>query len=189
MKHWTGTARGALALGLIVSLVLAACGGDDDDDDDKPSAGSGASGSSASGSGGSTTTAGSGGRGGNGGGGGFMRPMMMPVSCNGTPCMRPGMSLLQPCCVSGTMECGGGLMGECQVWGAPGTADPTCPSHMTMTSMLPGCCKPNNQCGVMSGQGLGCIERTALAMYAGGPLEAITCGTMMPTMPGGDAGL
>ena len=61
---------------------------------------------------------------------------------------------------------------------------------MTMTgSNLTGCCKPNNQCGVMSVSGLGCIERTQLAMYADGPLEAITCGTMMPMMPGeADAG-
>jgi hypothetical protein len=190
MKHWTGMAvRSALALGLVVSLGLAGCGGDDDDND-KPAAGSGGVSGGASGSSGSggSSTSGSGGRSGSGGGG-FMFPMMMPVSCNGTPCMRPGMSLLQPCCVTGTMECGGGLMGECQVWNAPGTADPTCPAHMTMTSMLPGCCKANNQCGVMSGQGLGCIERPQLAMYAGGPLDAITCGTMMPTMPGDDAGM
>jgi hypothetical protein len=117
-----------------------------------------------------------------------MFPMRMPVVCGGVTCMTPQGSLIQSCCLPDN-TCGGGVMGECQQWDMPGTADPTCPAHRTMSgSNLMGCCKPNNQCGVMSVSGLGCIERPQLAMYAGGPLEAITCGTMMPMMNAGSGG-
>jgi len=79
-------------------------------------------------------------------------------------------------------------MGECNPWSAPGQLDPTCPDHMTTTATLMGCCTPSNQCGVMSGQGLGCVERSQLAMYAGGPLDSFACGTMMPGGGDEDAG-
>lgn len=184
----TGTAaRLALAWGVIMGLVLSGCGADDDDGGGKSQAGSGAkagtTGSSGNGITGSSGTGGMSGSGGSGGSRGFMPPMRMPVVCGGVTCMTPAGSRIQSCCLPDN-TCGGGLMGECQPWDMPGTADPTCPSHMTMTgSNLTGCCKPDNQCGVMSVSGLGCIERTQLAMYADGPLEAITCGTMMPMMP------
>ena len=46
------------------------------------------------------------------------------------------------------------------------------PGGLTLT----GCCKPNNQCGVTSQVGFGGVERTHVAMFAGGPLAAMTCG-------------
>jgi hypothetical protein len=149
-------------------------------------AGGGSGGGNASnGSGGATGSGGRNGGNGTGGMGGFT---MMPVMCGDTTCTAPIGARLPSCCLP-DMTCGGGFMGECQPWQQSGTLDASCPSHMTQSgSMLGGCCKPGNQCGVMSQAGLGCVERTKLAMFAGGPLDAIACGGDGDNDAGADGG-
>jgi hypothetical protein len=136
-------------------------------------AGTGAAGKGGTG-GSSTGTAGRGGAGGTGSGGTGGAAAM--VTCGGTACMVPMGSQLTSCCLPDN-TCGLGIMTECQMPSQEGGLDPSCPAHMTATGLnLMGCCKAGNMCGVMSVSGLGCVERTHLAMFAGGPLDAMACG-------------
>jgi hypothetical protein len=160
-------------------LVLLSCTGafgcGDDDDDSSDAGDDGGAGKAGKGGGGTGGNDADGG-GGTGGGGLFGDAGIpnAPVTCGGTMCSVPARSLLQACCVEDA--CGLGLLGTCQLPDMPGELDSTCPDHTSGTSLLKGCCKPDNQCGVMSVSGLGCIERTKLASYAGGPLDAMECG-------------
>jgi len=167
------------------SAGASGCGDDDTGDDD---AGAVDGGDSGKGGGGTGDTDGGGGIGsggiGVGSGGTGSGGMRAPVVCGGTMCTVPGGSTLQACCIDD--ECGLGIQGECQEPGQPGDPDSTCPSHETPSgSTLPGCCKSDNMCGVMSQAGLGCVERTELAEYAGGPLDELECGTT--SEDGGDS--
>jgi hypothetical protein len=83
-----------------------------------------------------------------------------------------------PSCCLPDHTCGGGFLGECLPWNQPGMPDNNaCPRYTTPGGLLlNACCKPNNMCGVISQVGFGCIERTHLPMFAGGPLNAIVCG-------------
>jgi hypothetical protein len=163
----------------VALLMLASAGafgcGDDDDTEGDDDGGAGSSGKS----GGSSGTGGTdGGTSGTGSGGSMAGTggMRAPVVCGGMMCSVPGGSRLQACCVED--ECGLGLQTVCQLPDMPGELDTTCPDHVTQAMQtLKGCCKPNNQCGVMSVSGLGCVERTELASYAGGPLDELECGT------------
>jgi len=130
----------------------------------------GRAGASSAGTGGSAS-AGAGGRAGLGG------PVpMQPVVCGGVTCAVTSPRLGACCLADGS--CGLGTGTECQAPNQPGDLDPSCPSHEVATAglVLMGCCKPGNQCGVMSMSGLGCVERTQLATFAGGPLDALVCG-------------
>jgi hypothetical protein len=52
---------------------------------------------------------------------------------------------------------------ECLPYGAKGGIDPSCPAYAAPTSTLPGCCRPDNQCGAYDGTlGLGCIGNASL---------------------------
>ncbi len=93
-------------------------------------------------------------------------------------CTTPSDSILAPCCTDEGL-CGGGNPDDCNEWDAPGVLDTDCPSHFWLLWELRGCCKPEGTCGVMSTLGLGCIDRTKVAAYAGGPLNAIDCGDDM----------
>ncbi len=193
----------AQALGMVLLLVAAGCGGDDDDDGSGGSGGDGLDagvGTAGSGGAGGADGGGSGGSGGAGGmdggtedgggsgglggegGGGSSGADAGPLMCGGEVCEAPEGSQLAACCTTED-ECGGNLgwaTGPCQPWDMPGELDETCPSHTFIGGAIDllGCCKPNGNCGVMSSAGLGCIERTELARYAGGPLDEIACGEL-----------
>jgi len=164
----------------VLAVATAGCGGDDDLDEptirsNKPDSGtkndsaeSGGSTSNRRGSGGSFAwpTTGASGRG----------QTESAALCNGKTCAAPSGSMLQPCCLPNG-ECGGGYQQTCQPWQMEGDVDTRCPDHniAELGATLKGCCKKNGNCGVMSSSGLGCIERTDLAAYAGGPLNALKC--------------
>lgn len=60
----------------------------------------------------------------------------------------------------------------------PGMSDDRCPSRTAWEGQveLGGCCTPAGQCGLLSPElGLGCIERSELPAYLGGPLSARAC--------------
>ncbi len=186
---------GAVALCMALCMGVVSCGDDDSDGSPGGTGGTWATG----GTGGSADAGGSGGSGGAsgssagmggtgasvdasrgdaaGGTTGFTFPDAGPVMCGGQQCTAPEGSPLSACCTAADV-CGGGLAGTCQEWDMPGTLDPSCPDHaMAMGgTTLSGCCKPNGNCGVMSSAGLGCVERTELAGYAGGPLDQMACG-------------
>ncbi len=132
-------------------------------DMDASQVGDGASGTGGGGTGG----AGSGGAGSGGSG---------EVLCGDDDevCTVPAGSTLEPCCTDDG-ACGGSLMGECTELEQPGDPDIACPLHAA-TVVLLGCCRPDGKCGLMSTLGFGCVERTQLATYAGGPLDEVECG-------------
>lgn len=177
MKHcigWREVARTALVIGLL-AVGASACG--DDDDDTGGGAGTGTSGVGASGTGAgaSGTSAGGGsGMGGSSGGGagsgGMAAPMpimCMPASgavmCAAT--MTAAGTVLPPCCDAMEGNACGAIVDMagtmCIAKGQMGTVDPSCPSAMSVLGMaVPGCCKPNNMCGLQSGTLMGCVERS-----------------------------
>jgi hypothetical protein len=112
----------------------------------------------------------------------------MTIMCNNMPCMSlttaTGM-MLMPCCdAMEGMACGAiiDMAGSCVARMSPGAADASCTAEMSILGMaVPGCCKPNGQCGLMSGTLMGCVERPRypLGFLMGmptTPLAAETCG-------------
>ncbi|MBN1656379.1 MAG: VOC family protein [Deltaproteobacteria bacterium] len=125
----------------------------------------------------SVAIAGAGGSSGGTGGSGGTSGDALPVICNGEECTTPPGSRLNACCVAADQSCGLGMGDECQTPNMPGTDDERCPSHtfQTLGITLVGCCKPDNKCGVRFTSGLGCVERTEVAGYVGGPLDELAC--------------
>lgn len=97
------------------------------------------------------------------------------LSCNDQPCKAPD-DRVYPCCLSDD-SCGAGVNGECRALHQPGTAYKACPSHRAWDDMLllPGCCKPDGQCGVDIELGFGCVARSEVPAYLQGPLPALPC--------------
>ncbi|MDH5674386.1 MAG: PKD domain-containing protein [Myxococcales bacterium] len=90
------------------------------------------------------------------------------VVCNGETCapVVGATGELPACC---DMDSGGGCgaqvsmtdPSDCEAINQPGDLDPSCPPAMSVIGTeVPGCCKPDGKCGVMSGTLSGCIERT-----------------------------
>ncbi|MBN1653435.1 MAG: VOC family protein [Deltaproteobacteria bacterium] len=100
-----------------------------------------------------------------------------PVICDGKECTTPPGSMLKACCVKADQSCGLGYGDECQTPNMPGDDDERCPSYtfQALGVTLVGCCKPDNKCGVRFTSGLGCVERTEVAEYIGGPLNELAC--------------
>jgi hypothetical protein len=190
--EWKEIARTALVVGLL-AVGLVACSSDDSDDD-PPAAGTGA-GVAAGGMGGASggaggASGGAGGRSGAGGAGGA-GGAPMTIMCNGMPCMgftSAAGTMLMPCCdAMEGMACGAitDTMGTCIARMSPGTADASCPTAQSLLNMpVPGCCKPDGKCGLMSGTLMGCVERTrypttflmTVMGMAPPPLTAAMCG-------------
>ena len=73
------------------------------------------------------------------------------------------------CCTSPGNQCGVALLcADCIALDQPGVLDPSCPPEILMlliTVTLPGCCRPDGQCGGMEPEGsgldlnLGCVRR------------------------------
>lgn len=111
--------------------------------------------------------------------------MAQTMVCGGVTCM-PVMSpqgMLAPCCDADSGGgCGAtvGMAGECEAIMQPGMLDPTCPDAFSVVSTtVPGCCKPDNMCGVQSATLMGCVERTdypAAFLMGNIALEAVACG-------------
>lgn len=99
--------------------------------------------------------------------------------CGGKECTTPAGSSLNACCVEEDQSCGLGYGGECLPMNMPGTEDERCPAYtfQALGAELKGCCKPDNKCGVMFTSGLGCVERTEVPGYLGGPLDSLDCDT------------
>lgn len=182
-----GRRFGAHCVGvLLLATALGGCAkkdGDESRTSSGPGSSAGQGGAVAAGSGGASAGAGgaAGSAGSAGGGfgpsaGSFGFPPPGPVNCGAKTCTTPSGSALTPCCLPGD-QCGLGLMGICQQPSMPGALDKACPAHEIAMAgrVLEGCCKPNGHCGVMSVSGLGCVERTQLAAYAGGPLDDKAC--------------
>lgn len=78
-----------------------------------------------------------------------------------------------PCCTTDD-KCGldfSALAGTplCMERDAPGSAEPRCPSVMVSTFLLPGCCRPDRTCGVVSTLiPLGCISGDIATLLPGG---------------------
>jgi hypothetical protein len=177
----------ARALTLAIMVSLGACGDDDGGDGDGDAGdgeagnGGGGMGAGSGGRGGSTSTAGTGAGGSGAGGAGGM---IASIECGGDTCnaVMSVMGALPPCCDedSGGI-CGAtvGMMGECEGVGQPGTDDADCPSEMSVAmTMLPGCCTPDDECGVRSATLMGCVERTdypTTFLMSGEQLDAVDC--------------
>ena len=190
MGNWIQSSRMirlALAIGLIGTLAVA-CGGDDDDDN---GGGAGGGAGSSAGTGGSTagtggSTAGTGGStAGTGGSTAGTGGSMAPVMCSGMMCsaVMSAQGMLPPCCDTDSGNaCGAtvGMAGECEAINQPGDLDLSCPDAMSVLGTpVPGCCKPDNKCGVRSMTLNGCVERTDYPpsfLMGGMALEAIDCG-------------
>jgi hypothetical protein len=178
----------ARALTLAIMVSLGACG-DDDGGDGGGEAGDGESGSGGGGAGMAGGTGGSGGRAGAGAGGGGAGTggaggMPASIECGGETCnaVMSVMGALPPCCDddSGGI-CGAtvGMAGECEGVGQPGMDDSDCPSEMSVAmTMLPGCCTPDDKCGVRSATLMGCVERTdypTTFLMSGEQLDEVDC--------------
>jgi hypothetical protein len=171
--NWVAS-RAVITLSAALYLGTAGCGGGDDDD--TTATGGGGSGGTEAGQAGAGTQAGTGG-GGSGAAGRSQDDAGQPVICGGKQCTLPSESPLEPCCVKDNI-CGAKYQNECQEVNQEGVLDSRCPSHTIQSfnnMALPGCCKPNGKCGVYSSFGFGCVERTQLASFSGGPLPARDC--------------
>lgn len=188
MVFQSRTARGrCIPLVICVGALTALAGCKKDNDSDRTAASPGTTAGASAAAGASGARAGAGGGVVGAGGTTAQQPQQppappAPVMCGGATCMAPAGSRLMPCCLP-SGGCGLGAGGECQEANQPGDVDARCPSHeVAMAGLtLEGCCKPDNVCGVMSVSGLGCVDRTKLGTFAGGPLDARTCSE------GGDA--
>ncbi len=136
---------------LFVGALLTASACSDDEDD-----GSGGKGGNA-GRGGSGGRAGSSGSGGSGGSG--------ELTCGTTVCPpvnEQAAEFLTACCTESGNQCGllTPLTSGCMPMNQPGSLDPSCPTVAVAEGFsMRGCCRPNNTCGVATGQlGLGCVE-------------------------------
>lgn len=71
------------------------------------------------------------------------------------------------CCTSPGNECGVSFLeADCIALNQPGVLDPACPDEviaLLLTVTLPGCCRPDGQCGVFEPDGfdlnVGCVRR------------------------------
>jgi hypothetical protein len=79
---------------------------------------------------------------------------------------------------------------ECRELQQAGQRDPACPSQRAPggADEFAGCCRPDDRCGVDVGMGLGCIERSDLPSYLGGPLMPQRCGVEEPDDAGVEDG-
>jgi hypothetical protein len=75
-----------------------------------------------------------------------------------------------PACCTSADECGVDLSGlggpaECQPRDQPGRQTGQCPSIDSQGTMIPGCCRPNGECGIiiMRTAPLGCIDPDVIA--------------------------
>lgn len=99
------------------------------------------------------------------------------IICGDNECTAPAGSSLEACCLEEGEGCGLGYGGECLPLNMPGSVDERCPDHtfQAVGVELKGCCAPDNKCGLMFPSGPGCIERTQVPGFVGGPLEALDC--------------
>jgi hypothetical protein len=169
--HLLHRAANSVVITLCGALYLGTAGCGDDDD---TGTGGGGSANTGTGQGGAGTQAGAGGT----VSGGAGRPS---VTCGDKQCtvIPEGEPFIDPCCLKDN-TCGAAYKNdsECQAKNQEGSIDPRCPSHTVPSynnMKMPGCCKSNGKCGVSSTIGFGCVERTQLAAYAGGPLPARDC--------------
>ena len=198
--HFLNCVVSSAVITLCTALLLgtAGCGGDDDDTEpvggSSANADSGQNGTNTGQSGTNTGQSGTNtGQGGTNTGQGETDAQMnpggevadagdpQPVICGDNECtvIPEGRPFIKPCCLE-DMTCGASYLedDECQVIYQVGDSDERCPGHaapqynnMTMR----GCCKPDGKCGISSSFGFGCVERTQLTAYLGGPLPALDC--------------
>jgi hypothetical protein len=125
---------------------------------------SGGGGSDPGGSGGGGSPANAGSSGGTAGAGG----MEAPVICGADTCTSS--FFLKACCTK-AKQCGRGTQDECLELNQEGTLDTRCADQALIAfgSVAKGCCKANGQCGLLlTGQGLGCVERSQMPSWASG---------------------
>jgi hypothetical protein len=96
-------------------------------------------------------------------------------SCDIGACQSPSGSIFVCCLPDGS--CGAGVNSECRELDQAGEPDARCPSQAAPggAGEFAGCCRPDDRCGVDVGMGLGCIERSDLPSYLGGPLGPRRC--------------